>query len=284
MHMQIGPFQGSHSDNVRIKVKVKLNLHGIVTVESASLIEGHVDDPVTEPSKMGKMESAAVENVHGHSSADGVSKDKSGRRLEMSVSENIYGETTAAELTNAQEKEHQLAQHDRTIEQIKDKKNNLESYVYETRSKLFNTYRSFATDQEREGISKNLQQTEEWLYGDGDDETENAYASKLQDLKKLVDPIENRYKDGEARAQAKRVLLQLIVEFRTAVEPLSAQEKEFVINECFKAEKWLREKTQLQDSLPKNTDPVLWSTDIRNRTEELKLKCQPAWRKTHPKH
>lgn len=53
----------------------------------------------------------------------------------MSVSENIYGETTAAELTNAQEKEHQLAQHDRTIEQIKDKKNNLESYVYETRSK-----------------------------------------------------------------------------------------------------------------------------------------------------
>lgn len=44
-----------------------------------------------------------------------------------------------------------------------------------------------------------------------------------------------------------------------------------VINECFKAEKWLREKTQLQDSLPKNTDPVLWSTDIRNRTEELKL-------------
>lgn len=43
-----------------------------------------------------------------------------------------------------------------------------------------------------------------------------------------MDPIENRYKDGEARAQAKRVLLQLIVEFRTAVEPLSAQEKEFV--------------------------------------------------------
>lgn len=32
------------------------------------LIEGHADDSVTEPSKMGKMESATVENVHGHSS------------------------------------------------------------------------------------------------------------------------------------------------------------------------------------------------------------------------
>ncbi|XP_031249564.1 heat shock 70 kDa protein 16-like [Pistacia vera] len=279
----IGPFQGSHSDKVRVKVKVKLNLHGIVTVESASLIEGHADDSVTEPSKMGKMESATVENVHRHSSADGVMKDKSSRRLQMSVSENIYGGMTVAELTEAQEKEHQFAQHDRTVEQIKDKKNTLESYVYEMRSKLFNTYRSFATDSEREGISKNLQQTEEWLYEDGDDETENAYTSKLQDLKKLVDPIENRYKDGEARAQATRELLKCIVEFQTAVESLSAQEKEPVINECFKAEKWLREKTQLQDSLPKNTDPVLWSTDIKNRTEELKLKCKQAWRKTHPK-
>lgn len=32
----------------------------------------------------------------------------------------------------------------------------------------------------------NLQQTEEWLYDDGDDETENAYTSKLEDLKKVI--------------------------------------------------------------------------------------------------
>lgn len=51
---------------------------------------------------------------------------------------------------------------------------------------MFNTYRSFASDQEREGISSSLQQTEEWLYEDGDDETENAYTSKLEDLKKVI--------------------------------------------------------------------------------------------------
>lgn len=33
--MQIGPFQGSSSEKARVKVKVHLNLHGIVTVESA---------------------------------------------------------------------------------------------------------------------------------------------------------------------------------------------------------------------------------------------------------
>lgn len=32
----------------------------------------------------------------------------------------------------------------------------------------------------------NLQQTEEWLYDDGVDETESAYTSKLEELKKVI--------------------------------------------------------------------------------------------------
>ena len=40
-----------------------------------------------------------------------------------------------------------------------------------------------------------------------------------------------------------------------------------VIDECNKAEKWLQEKTQQQDSLPKNVDPVLWSSEIKRKTE-----------------
>lgn len=41
--------------------------------------------------------------------------------------------------------------------------------------------------------------------------------------------------------------------------------------ECIKAEQWLREKSQQQDSLPKNNDPVLWSSEIKSKTEELNL-------------
>lgn len=42
-----------------------------------------------------------------------------------------------------------------------------------------------------------------------------------------------------------------------------------IINECSKAELWLRDRTQQQDSLPKNVDPVLWSSEIKKRTEAL---------------
>lgn len=51
---------------------------------------------------------------------------------------------------------------------------------------LFETYRSFASESEKEGISTSLQQTEEWLYEDGDNETEKVYAGKIEELKKVI--------------------------------------------------------------------------------------------------
>lgn len=47
-------------------------------------------------------------------------------------------------------------------------------------------YRSFATDSEREGISKKLQETEDWLYDEGDDEAEKTYTAKLENLTKVI--------------------------------------------------------------------------------------------------
>jgi heat shock protein 4 len=43
-----------------------------------------------------------------------------------------------------------------------------------------------------------------------------------------VDPIENRYKDEEARAQAARDLLKSIVDYRMSVDSLPPKEQEMV--------------------------------------------------------
>ncbi|KAB1215205.1 Heat shock 70 kDa protein 16 [Morella rubra] len=292
----IGPLPSFHGEKIRIKVKVQLNLHGIVRVESATLVEDHVDDSVSKGnphSNMDKMDvecasssgssdmvvdgvedSTSVRSKSSRAYDDGTRKDKVIRRIEIPVSETVYGGMTTTELSEAQEKEIQLAKQDRAMEQTKEKKNALESYVYDMRNKLFNTYRSFASDQEREGISSSLQQTEEWLYEDGDDETENAYTSKLEDLKKLVDPIENRYKDEEARAQATRDLLNSVEHYRTSADLISAKDRETIINECNKAEQWLGETLQQQEARPKNIDPVVWSSDIQSRKEDLDRTCQ----------
>lgn len=43
---------------------------------------------------------------------------------------------TNAEITEAQEKEHQLTEQDKTMELTKNKRNSLESYVYDMRNKV----------------------------------------------------------------------------------------------------------------------------------------------------
>lgn len=282
-NITIGPFQVSHLEKQKVKVRVLLNLHGIVTVDLAWLIEDNNDGMrgnARHPSDMEADDNSSsdLNGADTRSSHFPTSSGKATKRQDLPIIENAYGQMTKADFLQAQEKELQLAQQDIKIERTKEKRNTLESYVYEMRSKLFDTYRSFASESEKERISLNLQQTEEWLYEDGDDESEIVYTNKLQDLRKLIDPIEMRYKDEEARAEATRALLDCIVEYQMAVKSAHPTEREAVMNECNKTEQWLQERIQLQDSLPKNVDPILWSSEIKRNTEALDAMCKHVMR------
>ncbi|XWS19423.1 hypothetical protein CRYUN_Cryun31cG0014600 [Craigia yunnanensis] len=288
----IGPIQ-SHTNTAKVKIRVQLNLHGIVILDSALLIEDDMDNSVTnddthltseevedKSDRMSSVENNAEVSDHAKSeppSGPGAGVARKGRvvkRLEIPITASICGGMERDELAKAEEKEHLLMQQDLKMEQTKDKKNALESYVYEIRDKILNTYRSFANESESEEISRKLQQTEYWLYEDGMDESENVYLEKLEDLKKLVNPIENRYKDEAARVQAMRDLLKCIADYRMAAGSLSSIKKDAVIDECNKAERWLQEKSQEQDSLPKDVDPMVWSSEIKRKTEALEATCK----------
>lgn len=284
----IGPFPVYQLEMVKVKVRVQLNLHGIVNVEAFMQIEDGAEvTNVTSENMVAKSDhspsveqnGAEVTNVAQSAPssmpADEIRKGKFFKRLEIPVSEEVYGGMTKAELSEAEKIELQLAQQDLKMERIKDKKNALESYVYEMRDKIFSKYQSFATESERNEISINLQKTEEWLYEDEpDDESENIYNQKLEDLRKLVDPIEIRYKEDEAREKARKDLLSCIADYRMKAGSLTAGERDAVIDECNKAEKWLQEKTQQQDLLPKNVDPVLWSCEIKRKAEGFDATCK----------
>ncbi|KAJ1260430.1 hypothetical protein BS78_10G231600 [Paspalum vaginatum] len=262
---QIGPFQ-AHTEASKVKVRIRLNLHGLISVESAALI----DDYQRNANSADHMEVDSSGDDMGDSSRG----ERSIERQYLPITEYIYGAMSKQELLDAQHQEQQLADQDKLMERTKDRKNALESYVYDTRNKLSERYRSFVTDSEREEISVNLQKTEDWLYEEGDDETEAVYSSKLEELKKLVDPIEHRCKDDEVRAEAMRELLKCIYDHRMAAKSLSTPERDAVDNECSKAEQWLREASQLQESLPKNVDPVLWSHEIKSKEQELDMFCR----------
>ncbi|XP_051125436.1 heat shock 70 kDa protein 16 [Andrographis paniculata] len=277
---KMGPFRVPHGEKMKIKIKVIVDLHGIVTIDSASLVDDQVDDSTVDNSRDTVSESLEQSSSKANGLNPEIRRLKAMRRQDIYIDEVMYGGMTQGDLSQAKEKELQLAQQDVKMERTKDKKNALEAYVYETRNKLFNAYRSFASDSEKEGISSSLQQTEEWLYEDGDDETEHVYTEKLQSLKKMLDPIENRYKDEEERARATRKLLNRIMEFRKAAESLPQKEKNAINGECNKVEQWLQEKMGQQDFLPKTADPIIKFEDIKKKAEEFEEVCRNA---TEPK-
>ncbi|OIW15856.1 hypothetical protein TanjilG_04391 [Lupinus angustifolius] len=305
----IGPFQSAKSEKAKIKVKVRLNLHGIVSVESATLLEEEEievpvsKEPAGENTKMETDDAAAdapvAENGLPETGDKPVQMDvdtkveaskKKVKKTNISVAELVYGAMLPVDVQKAVEKEFEMALQDRVMEETKDKKNEVEAYVYDMRNKLNDKYQEFVIAQEREEFIAKLQEVEDWLYEDGEDETKGVYVAKLEELEKQGDPIEERYKEYEERGAVIDELIYCINGYRETVisnnpkfDHIDISEKEKVLNECLEAENWVREKKQQQDSLPKYATPVLLSADIRKKAEAVDRFCKPIVTKPKPK-
>ncbi|KAJ1261991.1 hypothetical protein BS78_09G072100 [Paspalum vaginatum] len=325
----IGPFQPSKGEKAKLKVKVRLNIHGIVTVDSAIMLEEEdVEVPVSstneapkeatkmdtddapsdpasgmdvnmqEPKSADTTEGAAAENgaqdpeqksVPMETDAKVEPSKKKVKKTSVPVHELVYGALAVDDLQKAVEKEYEMALQDRVMEETKEKKNAVEAYVYDMRNKLYDKYSDFEAPTEKEGFIAKLQEVEDWLYEDGEDETKGVYIAKLEELKKIGDPIEARYKEWTDRASAVDQLVYCIKSFRDAAlsndqkfDHIEISEKQKVINECSEAENWLRERKEQQEALPKHANPVLLVSDLRKKAETLDRFCKPIMTKPKP--
>ncbi|XP_047973315.1 heat shock 70 kDa protein 15-like [Salvia hispanica] len=310
----IGPFQSTNGQKAKLEVTVCLNLHGIVSVESATLLEEdeeEVDVAVVkesdeEPAKMETNElladpvppSTADVNMQdsetGAPAADNGIPDSGDNPVQMEtdvevdapkkkvnkktvpVSEVVFGALAAPDVQKAVE-ELEMALQDRSMKESKDKKNDVESYVYDMRNKLDDKYYYVVTDSEREQLITGLQEVEDWLYGDGKDETKCVYAAMLEELKQQGDALEERYKEHTERGYGiDRMICQAVnfinyykdaaMSTDTMFDHIDVAEKQKVLNECVEAEACLREKVQ----------------DIIKKCEALDRFCRPIMTKPIP--
>ncbi|CAH2036585.1 unnamed protein product [Thlaspi arvense] len=324
----IGPFQSSKGERAKLKVKVRLTLHGIVSVESATLLEEEeVEVPVTkeQPGETTKMDTEAapasgesdVNMQDANETSDAAGNDngvpepvqmetdskasfstelngveapkKKVKKTNVPLTELVYGALQTVDVQKAVEKEYEMALQDRVMEETKDRKNAVESYVYDMRNKLSDKFHEYITDSEREAFLAKLQEVEDWLYEDGEDETKGVYVAKLEELKKVGDPVEMRYKESLERGSVIDQLGYCINSYREAAvsndskfDHIELAEKQKVLNECVEAEAWLREKQQQQEALPKYATPAFLSADVTSKAEALDKLCRPVMTKPKP--
>ncbi|EOA87700.1 adenyl-nucleotide exchange factor sse1 [Exserohilum turcicum] len=186
------------------KLKARLNVHGVLNVESGYYVEEtEVEEPIPESPAEKKEGDAMDVDKDAPPEPPKMRKVKKQLRkgdLPLSAGTASLDETTKQ--TQA-ERENAMIMEDKLVADTENEKNNLESFIYELKDKILDVYAEFASDDEKARLNAKLETIEEWLYDEGDDASKAQYVSKKEDIRAIAGPIIQRYNDkieGERQA------------------------------------------------------------------------------------
>ncbi|XP_034453285.1 heat shock 70 kDa protein 4b [Hippoglossus hippoglossus] len=321
-------------ESSKVKVKVRVNIHGIFSVSSASLVEVQKSDETEEP-----METEQANEKEGESKMQTDQEEQQGQgegqketTEEKPPRENEEMETTPEEgkgekksdqppqakkpkvktkvldlpienspqwqlaedmLNLFVENEGKMIMQDKLEKERNDAKNYVEEYVYDMRDKLHGMLEKFVSESDRDALSLKLEDTETWLYEDGEDQAKQVYIDKLTELKKLGQPIQERYTEAEERPKAFDELGKQIQQYMKFVEAYKIKEEQYDhLDEAdvTKVDKitndamiWMNSAMNQQSKQSLTLVPSVKVTDIKAKTKELFLACNPTVSKPKPK-
>uniref|UniRef100_A0A8B9H2I0 Heat shock protein 4 like n=1 Tax=Astyanax mexicanus TaxID=7994 RepID=A0A8B9H2I0_ASTMX len=288
-------------DSSKVKVKVRVNVHGIFNVSSASLIEkqkGESEDVQME------ME-PTVQNDNRPEEQDGASCEKQEqgagsskpktkvKSVDLPILSSTLRQVDRELLNSLVEEERKMIEQDKLEKERNDAKNAVEEYVYDLRDKLCGIYEKYISEDENNRLSLMLEDTENWLYEEGEDQEKQIYIDKLSELKTFGEPIQERYREHEDRPRAFDELGRKIQLFMKTVEAyrqkdenyqhLSGEEVNTVEKSVNEAMSWMNTKMNAQSKLSIAQDPVVKTADIIQKIRELDEICSPVVNRPKPK-
>jgi heat shock protein 4 len=269
---EVGPT--STGDYSTVRVKTRLNLHGVLSFEAV------YSEEVEEKEEM---------QVEGESSEPPKKKKVVKKHPVPYVAG--YGGLDSSVVDRYKEKELTMYANDKLVQDTEDRKNALEEYIYDMRSKLEDRYASYVQQQEKEALLAELSKDEDWLYSEeGEDATKSAYVSRIDAAKKLGDPITVRHREAEERpkvaAQLRETINQYISQATAADERfahIDEKDKQSIVEKAVTIQKWLEDQSVRQSERPKNVDVVLTVSEISKKRDELIYYATPILTRPRPK-
>ncbi|XP_029349467.1 heat shock 70 kDa protein 4L isoform X3 [Echeneis naucrates] len=287
-------------DSSKVKVKVRVNIHGIFSVSSASLIEkqkGEGEDMQIESEPVVQNENRAEDQecASGEKldTAAGASKPKvKVKSIDLPILANNIRQLDRDVLNNFMEYERQMIIQDKLVKELNDAKNAVEEYVYDLRDKLSGIYEKYITEEESNRLTLMLEDTENWLYEDGEDQPKQVYEEKLDALKRLGQPIQDRHREYADRPRAFEELgkkLQIYMKFVDSYKQkderylhLSAEEMSTVEKCVNESMNWMNSKMNAQSKLALTQDPIVKVAEIIAKIQELDNVCNPVINRPKP--
>ncbi|XP_029678199.1 heat shock 70 kDa protein 4L isoform X2 [Formica exsecta] len=311
-------------ESAKVKVKVRVNLNGILTIASASLIEkreptqqekeeeeaqqqqqqqqNNMDVDSHSADKKDKSDQEAQANEPPAPEGDDKGDDKGKKKIpirtiDLPIEANVCG-LSLRDLDAAVEKEGKMIAEDKQEKERVDARNALEEYVYDLRAKLSeeNQLATFITEVDKESLYRTLDDTENWLYEEGEDCQRQIYSERLTRLKSQGEPIKERRLEFEGRSHALEELAVALQLAKKGLDQIKASigkddkyshltEEEVKTVEKTVQEKWtwLEEKRMLLASLLRTQQPPVTVAQIRAEKQSLDSVVLPILNKPKPK-
>ncbi|XP_051171051.1 97 kDa heat shock protein isoform X2 [Leptopilina boulardi] len=304
----------------KVKVKVRLNLNGILTIASACLVEKREQEKEEEelqnqnsvengnqPQETDKPDQEAQAKeppvTEGDEKEDGKNRKKVPvRTIELPI-ELHNGGLSQKEIDAATEKEGKMVADDKQEKERIDARNALEEYVYDLRSKLLDEDQlsTFIVEADRVELCSILDETENWLYEEGEDCQRQVYSERLSSLKLKGEPIKERKMEFEGRTHALEELggaLQLAKKGLDQIKISAEKDDKYshiTDEEIKKLERaihekwnWLEEKRAVLSSTPRTQQPPILVAQIRSEKQSLdntvfSILNKPKPKVEHPK-
>ncbi|TRY57892.1 hypothetical protein DNTS_014409 [Danionella cerebrum] len=274
-------------ESSKVKVKVRVNVHGIFSVSSACLIEKQKGEPEdvqmdteptlqneSRPEEQNKMQmeqecQGEQPNEEERGNNSGIkegdnpdqgdsSKSKSKvKSVELPVLANTTRQLDANVLNSFVEYEKNMIIQDKLEKERNDAKNYVEEYVYDLRDKLSSIFEKYVTED------------------------------------KFGEPIQERYREHEGRPRALEELGKKIQLFMKAVDMykgkderyqhLSGEEMSTVEKSAREALDWMSVKMNVQSKLNFAQEPAVKVAEIIHKIQELEDICNPVLNRPKPK-
>nr|UNE55961.1 heat shock 70 kDa protein cognate 4 [Paroster macrosturtensis] len=295
-------------ESQKIKVKVRINIHGLFNVASASLYERKdtleedgPDNNVENNSEGEKqnestpMNEATEDNTEGSDKKD---KDKKKKQLVKAIELPIECATAGfsqVTLNSYIEEECKMIAADRQEKERADARNALEEYVYELRGKLSSEdeLATFVTDSDRSSLISQLDQMENWLYEDGEDCNRPEYHERLMSLKTKGEPIQNRRNEFDLRPRVLEDFARSIQLAGKASEQMRQKDPKYehvtdeevmkLIKTVQENHKWLEETRVQLNATSRYVTPSITVSQIRTEHMNFEQTIRPILNKPIPK-
>lgn len=340
----------SSGDSSKVKVKVRVNIHGLFSISSATMTEKievaaaeeaepmdvdgvdkiklAADDadaaksPATPAAADGEnspKESASAEDQTtasdpqdpadkqsnpqpengssekpANATAAGASDKKKNKvkTIDLSIVANVI-RMTKDDINCFMEKEGKMIMQDKLEKERADAKNAVEEYVYEMRDKMSGVLADYITPANRESFLRQLEETENWIYEEGEDQPKQVYLDRLSSLKKVGQPVVVRHREASERPKAFEELGHAIQMIYKVLEAYAAKDEKYdhlessdmdkVQSAVVEKNSWLEKHIGLCNTQALTDDAPVTVAQITAQRDSLVSTCNPIINKAKPK-